>query len=1146
MAGKKFSSTVDTSSITDSTHSYVPDYSEPESIQNTLIRSLTAIVPALVIGIIIVMSQFYPLYSLLSGLAFAVFIAAFIEGPFFGSGATIFSLIVLYFLVHRVPLFKDIVFEEWYVFTAACSLILAFSYLVKDRKKMISHIISNDHKHPVEVKVKQNIKLLIWSCRSDGVWEYVNTQWEDFTGLTSEQLNKLGCEYIIHPDDISLMSAKWKQHLDSLEPFQIAIRLRGAKGVYHPTMTEFIPDEITDRRAKRWILASHLYNFLDQPQGLISKGEDKKELLESIPVLFAKIDIKHRIKVANKNFNSFFNNNQDTVDLPLVEVIGINAYSEIQSLIESLDLGGLETTSIVKVKKNNKLLPFKLKISHGDKNASNYILSWEEHSLLDGERGQKGDLFDDLPLFIWCKDATGKLIQSSKRLLEFVNVALDELSEGGEKLFIHPEDLRIYQSKWIDAQKRRTGFDLELRLVTPDNDTRLCSLKVVPVRGKEGRIIRWIMVADDHHTEKGLFAGESATIYQTIGDAVPNFLWSCSSSMHTDFVNKRWQDYTGLTLTELNEKGWFYPYHPDDQEKIKLVWEQAQKSLKPVETEFRYRSKNGEYKWFMTRAIPLKDDSGKVLKWVGTTTNIDSRKKMEEELRKKERRYRVAIEAGNIGVWEWDVKERVVIISNKLQAALGLPAGIAEFKVKEIFRKIYSEDRNPLSIVLQNSLKHGREFQKEVRVGNKGEKWFLIFGSINLDTHGNCTGIFGTAMDISDRKKIEIRLDELLTSEKQAREEAERLSSLKDQFLASVSAELKTPINAMVGWSNYFQKKPEQNKDLVSKLKVAERNAQSQSQMVENLLEISRIISGVVDINFSTVKVNTIVKDVTDSIMPLIKSKGVKLNLNFDNNFILSAEADPYRLQQSLWNCLNSLLRLATWGSSIGITIKKHKDIAMVLFVYNGPPSNMEVIKQIITEAENWNIIEEREEKLSALGFLLSKYLISMHKGSMSVNDNVEDSNIEIAVIIPLHQKLKEPLRIETPGPQKGLLHGKKVLLVNDDSNSRKILKQTLESLDLDVVQVGSTNEALKIFKDVKADVIISDLENKESDTAFIKQVRDIQGNKGAYTPAIAVAKVEGLSDRVEVISSGFQACIEMPVEAERLQNLIAGLVKGH
>ena len=758
----------------------------------------------------------------------------------------------------------------------------------------------------------------------------------------------------------------------------------------------------------------------------------------------------------------------------------------------------------------------------------------------------------------------------------------EEIKEAGEKVFLHIDDFRSYQVRFEDAQRKRAGFEVDIRLISSKGEMKPCTLKVTPIRGEQGRITGWINVC----TERSLLSGKGVNttdpIFQFFGDAVPNFLLILSADYFIEFSNARWQNYTGLHRTDDRYNNWRGQIHSDDLPKLNRLLNGFKIQPRTAELELRLRNKFGEYHWHSLRVVPITSENGTLEKSIVTITNVEQKRKALEELRRKDQKFNLALETGRIGIWEYNTIHNSITLSGKSNEFLDLHKEVIEITVSKFFRKIYKADRVFLIKSVKNALKQGKEFRLDVRVSSSKSVEYIylsIYGTPTVNSTGEISGLFGTIMDVTETKKIENSFDDMLAIEKVARKEAERRGALKDQFLASVSSELKTPFNAILGWSQALQKditfqnnndlnklqaNPERVGDYLQRLKEVEKNALMQSQLVESLLELSRIVSGSVELTLSKVDLLKTFSEVVDSMKASLAFKGIKYYQKIIPEEIgqngMFVEGDGFRLQQALWNCLNAILTVMSKEESITTLIKSSNKWIEIGYELKVNHSTYERLSMIFKNAENWDSLANREEKIAAVNFLLAQNLISFHLGSFFVLKDEKPksmgSSFRLLIKLPVNKEVVNALNAKNAVDSVVDLNGKRVLLLHSDPLLRREISKVLENSKAEVVTTDTIHDAVEVYKAKKADIILTDLsfEDKipgkegqpETQYTFIKKIKDLQSLNKDFVPTIALSGLESKTDKVEAVSQGYQACVSSPLEEDRLVGLIADLVKAH
>jgi PAS domain S-box-containing protein len=260
-------------------------------------------------------------------------------------------------------------------------------------------------------------------------------------------------------------------------------------------------------------------------------------------------------------------------------------------------------------------------------------------------------------------------------------------------------------------------------------------------------------ITDRKRAEEALRVSEN--LYRTLSEAVPDFVWSCDDRGQLDFVNSRWLEYAGMTVEELNAGGVEQIYYPEDFSWVMQQWNLAIQKQEPFETECRYRRKDGVYRWFMVRAVPLQDAQGNIIKWIGTTTDIHERKQAEQALREQEERLSTALWASATGTYRWDIHTNAVDWDENLNRLFGLPEGATVRQLEEFVAFIHPDDRESVVAQMERCIQSGVDFDMEFRIiwPDGSLHWILDKGKTVFDEQGNPLYMTGACLDVTERKQ---------------------------------------------------------------------------------------------------------------------------------------------------------------------------------------------------------------------------------------------------------------------------------------------------------------------------------------------------------------------------------------------------------
>ncbi len=439
------------------------------------------------------------------------------------------------------------------------------------------------------------------------------------------------------------------------------------------------------------------------------------------------------------------------------------------------------------------------------------------------------------------------------------------------------------------------------------------------------------------------------------------------------------------------------------------------------------------------------------------------------------------------------------------------------------------------------------------------EDWLCMDGStIPVESlagaaswHGG-RGVQIILRDISERKRAEDEKSRLLASERAARSAAEHANRMKDEFLATLSHELRTPLNAIVGWSQLL-KAGYDEKDLEQGLATIERNARLQTRLIEDLLDMSRIISGKLRLDIQRVMPSKIIEAATESIRPAAQAKGINLEQILDPNAGPVA-ADPGRLQQIVWNLLSNAIKFTPKGGRIQVQLARVNSHVELSVADNGQGIAAQFMPYLFDRFRQADPSTTRRHGGLGIGLAITKQLVDLQGGEISANSEGEGHGASFRVTLPLYvlrgdldkgdgEFTRTSVAMDALNASRMTLQGLKILVVDDEQDARDLIKRMLEGCNASVITAGSAAEAMPILQSQKPDVLVSDIGMPEIDGyEFLKQVRSMPPEEGGKTPAIALTAFARSEDRTRALMAGYQVHVSKPVEASELLATVASV----
>jgi PAS domain S-box-containing protein len=509
-----------------------------------------------------------------------------------------------------------------------------------------------------------------------------------------------------------------------------------------------------------------------------------------------------------------------------------------------------------------------------------------------------------------------------------------------------------------------------------------------------------------------------------LAEAIPQLVWISDSEGKPVYFNGPWSAFCGSTVEQLTEQGWEGALHPEDRAAAVERWKESLTSGQPFEAEYRLkRQSDGEYRWFLCRSMPVRDRSGKNIRWFGSCTDIESQKQLEQ--------------------------------------------------------------------------------QREI----------------------------------------------LLTAERRARTDLLRTNMIKDQFLATLSHELRTPMTAILGWTQLLRDPVIRESNLERAIEAIDSNARTQARLIEDLLDMSRILSGKLTIKPEAVDLRNVLSAAIDAVGPAAHAKQVNIFQSVDHERDFHLRGDPARLQQVAWNILSNAVKFTPPEGEIRVSLSRVDGQAVLRIADSGRGITPEFLPHVFEQFRQADGSTTRKHGGLGLGLAIVKHLVEMHGGQVSAASEGEGKGATFTVQVPLVSASSMPTLTRRDDSKAGdfqhRLHGLKLLLVEDDRDSAVIVRTILEHAGATVDYVACGADALSRLKEQKYDLMVSDIGMPEMDGyGLIRRVREMEDGAVKNIPAIALTAFAHKDDRQEALSAGYQLHIAKPVAPEDLTRAVARVAK--
>ena len=418
------------------------------------------------------------------------------------------------------------------------------------------------------------------------------------------------------------------------------------------------------------------------------------------------------------------------------------------------------------------------------------------------------------------------------------------------------------------------------------------------------------------------------------------------------------------------------------------------------------------------------------------------------------------------------------------------------------------------------------------------------------DSSGRIIGASKIARDITERKAVR---EAVLSGERAARAEAERVSRMKDEFLATLSHELRTPLNAILGWAQILRAAEPTAPDLGQGLETIERNARLQAQLIEDLLDMSRIISGKVRLDVQRVDLSAVIDSAVETVRPAAEAKGVRLGKLLDPH-AGPVRGDPGRLQQVVWNLLSNAIKFTPRGGRVEVALERVNSLVEITVSDTGVGISSDFLPYVFERFRQADASSTRHHGGLGLGLSIVKHLAELHGGTVDAKSAGEGKGASFIVNLPL-----SPARLDEAGRHHPTvagaasaiagrrdgpsLEGLKVLVVDDEPDARLLVARILSDGRAQVVATASAEEALSALERERPHVLVSDIGMPDIDGyELLRRVRALGGGNGGAVPAVALTAFARPEDRLRALHAGYQMHVAKPVEPAELVAVVASL----
>jgi PAS domain S-box-containing protein len=570
--------------------------------------------------------------------------------------------------------------------------------------------------------------------------------------------------------------------------------------------------------------------------------------------------------------------------------------------------------------------------------------------------------------------------------------------------------------------------------------------------------------------------------------------------------------------------------------------------------------KGGTRFWANVVITAVHDQSGELRGFAKVTRDLTHRREHEEALRQSEERFRLLVDGvAEYAIFMLDANGYVMTWNSGAERIKGYRA---DEIIGQHFSKFYPADVAEggwPEHELQVATETGRFVEEGWRVRKDGSRfWANVTITALRDESGRLRGFAKLTRDLSERRRAEAleadgaQREEMLEAERSARIAAQRAARVKDEFLATLSHELRTPLNSILGWTQVLRMqgtpKPE---DFQRALEVIERNTRAQAQLIDDLLDLSRIMAGRIRLDVQQIALVDVARGAVESAEPTAQAKGVRLESILDPGVGI-VSGDPGRLQQIFWNLLTNAIKFTPKGGKVQVLLQRVNSHVEFVVSDTGIGIPASFLPYVFDRFSQKDSSTTRTHGGLGLGLAISKQLVELHGGSLQAKSPGEGLGATFIVSLPLtvlNTEAGSAGRVHPAAPiaeDRSLLPnlaGIHVLVVDDELDARDLIQRVLQEQGATVSVASGGAEALRIMETMEPDALISDIGMPEMDG--LQLMRRIRAGepKGRRIPALALTAFARAEDRKRALLAGYQSHVAKPADMAELVIVVAGLV---
>ena len=770
---------------------------------------------------------------------------------------------------------------------------------------------------------------------------------------------------------------------------------------------------------------------------------------------------------------------------------------------------------------------------------------------------------------ILSKDLDGNILSCNKSCEWIFGYSAAELVGRPIRILI-PQERQAEEDEILAKIRRGERIEhFETVRIAKDGRKLDISLSVSPIRDDSGAIIGVAKVARDI-TERKRLAAELAAQQEwfrvtlgSIGDAVI----ASDANGRVTYMNAPAEALTGWAADQANGR--------DLAEVVRILNEKTREPVQnPAHLVMRSGHvvglanhtalirRDGTERPIADSAAPIRDAAGRIMGAVLVFRDVTEERRTEDTIAEQREWFETTLESIGDAVIATDVQGRVAFMNPIAEHLTSWRLDDARGRnCTEVFNIINEDSRrtveSPVTRVLADGVIVGLANHTMLIAADGTERPIDDSGAPIRSRDGRIVGVVLVFRDITERRRTEterrnvgVERERLLEAERAARTEAERANRVKDEFVAMVSHELRTPLNAILGWTHLMMQSGTDADVMGRGLDVISRNTRVQAQLISDLLDMSRIVSGKLRLTIEKVDLASLVRNAIETVQQTAENKRITIRQELDDEF--PTAGDPARLQQIVWNLLWNAVKFTPEGGSVLVRLRHTGADAQITVTDTGVGVREEFLPHIFERFQQGNLAITRRFGGLGLGLSIVKHLVDLHGGTIRADSAGEGQGATFTVVLPAGAApetssavIEAESAANTQSQPIDLLDGLRILVVEDEIDTRAFLSRFLAAYGAQVMTAGSAAEALTLLPESRADFLVSDIGLPDVDGyELLRRIRCMDANAAGGIPAIALTAYARTEDRMLAFRAGYQAHLTKPVEPMELVATVANLAK--